>query len=550
MFRIFIVLVLIIGASSGVLFTNAYLSFQQSKTNLIERDKVLLRDIKNQLIQSVVKDESAGLLMLPYGVNEGEYHILPNWLFLPRTNPFGNNYIYCPFGETTGAYNQSVNINASNQYQVGLTNNDSTNGNNYVLFSEQSIAPNVLGVIISNHDNQNKIDCSDIDYDNNYFYGTNSLVEVIYKDAVLYNSLIKESYFNVYTEEEMSSTMAVISNRINDKTTLNLMNDLVITGYTFDNDYKSRKSILITSDNKVIHALTPPESPINLIFNNMDVYIENTTLASNVRLVLNDSSLYLVNANVSKLRSENSDILFKDTIISSYGEDIHFSNSEIIINNKMDWNFISSEMWFLNSEVKISDSDFNITMHESDLMPTGRANAFNLLGSDKTINNSSLNYSANANQRFLSYDLNSRVNEYNSRISSNSILSDSIIGNGSYSSYGGEYRFPNSNYVFNGLKGSMFYLNNMNLGANGGIADSGIALLSGSNNTFNADICVFGELGEDGRLLEDDLEYAYIPEGNYNVLGSNVFLQEQVGEIRLEIDISHIFSDIEINCIN
>lgn len=540
MFRIFIVLVLIIGASSGVLFTNAYLSFQQSKTNLIERDRLFMRDIKNQLVQSVLKDESSGLLMLPYGQNvEGE-HVLPSWLHLPQKNPFGNNYIYCPYGEVTGTYNNTVAVTDTTQYGVGIINNADTNNNSYVMSSEPSIANNILGVVISNHDEANAINCNSLSYNDNLFYGSHSFVEVIYKDSILYNDLIKESYFNIKDSAELNSTLNVVSSRLNDKTTLNLMGDFNSPGVVFNNDYKSKKTLFLKSSNNILGA----SIPVTYEFNNMNVYVEDLNLSNNIKIILNNSVLYTRNATITNLNSSNSEINLNNTQLSPT-EDIILNNTELNINNNVDWNFNTSELVALGGDINIHNSNYTINYTNSG----GNANTsiLNLLDSDLMVNDSTISYLTSNGESLLSYGLNSSINKYNTSIEALGNSQEIIYGRGNVSNYNVNYSGGVS--AITGEMGSNIALNNTTLNTSGsGIVDNGIMSLSGYGNTINSSICIMGELGEDGRNVEGEVDYESYNAGPYSTLGESITLTPETKVINLSVDVAHMFKDIDVTC--
>ena len=111
---------------------------------------------------------------LPFGVNKGDYHTLPD-AFYRTLNPFNKPYIYCPFGAITApSYTVTINggsisgVQGSSSIYDANTSVMVKNGKSldYVTSTEQNkfTVKGVLGFIISPTSN-GSTRCQDVTFD-------------------------------------------------------------------------------------------------------------------------------------------------------------------------------------------------------------------------------------------------------------------------------------------------------------------------------------------------------------------------------------------------
>ncbi|MCR3854059.1 hypothetical protein K3Z84_00755 [Pseudomonas aeruginosa] len=89
---------------------------------------------------------------LPLGVRKGFYNTLPEF-FMKSKNPFGKEYVYCPFGAiTAGSYSANINAGPETIYEANtaiLTKNGRSTIYVTSTESNQFTALGVIGLIIS-----------------------------------------------------------------------------------------------------------------------------------------------------------------------------------------------------------------------------------------------------------------------------------------------------------------------------------------------------------------------------------------------------------------
>lgn len=123
----------------------------QDLVNKSVQNTVDLNIIKKSLILSAKNDVTYGTV-LPYGVNDLNYHKLPEFVYIKRKNQFNRDYIYCPFAVNQNSLTKGIKLNDSVQYMVD-TANISHNGvqREYVISSHNSPfhAMGVQAIIIS-----------------------------------------------------------------------------------------------------------------------------------------------------------------------------------------------------------------------------------------------------------------------------------------------------------------------------------------------------------------------------------------------------------------
>lgn len=104
-----------------------------------------LLTIKKALILSGKFDLVYGAV-LPYGVNTGSYHKIPEFVYLKTKNAFNKDYIYCPFAASQTTLNKEVELTESINYSVDTMNISNKGTQREYVVSSHSSQFQELGV--------------------------------------------------------------------------------------------------------------------------------------------------------------------------------------------------------------------------------------------------------------------------------------------------------------------------------------------------------------------------------------------------------------------
>lgn len=272
-------------------------------------------------------------LVLPIGENKVDYHTVPSWLYFNTKNPWGKDFVYCPFGPiSTGVLSQDVSLSLSTNYQVRTVSNFATkiNGGNreYVVASSPNgIRTDILAFIISPLPSSTNTlpNCANVVFDStlNAYKVDNGLVDVITKGDV-----------------ETFANLSLLSGQNNGQNnTINYINtiegDSSIEGNTLNNNF----NYISASDFSYIKLNLPPSesniddinfnsgndeykdgirtfilegdssgnsvinsaSSSNLIFNNYRVILKNVKLKENIVPIFYNSTLITENVEISNV---------------------------------------------------------------------------------------------------------------------------------------------------------------------------------------------------------------------------------------------------------
>lgn len=162
----------------------------QNTTQKAIQNSYDLMTIKKALILSSKNDLTYGTVM-PYGVNDLNFHKLPEFVYLKRKNQFGRDYIYCPFSVNQTTLTKNIQLNDSQTYMVDTANIDHRGINREYVISSHTSQFHALGVqaiIISpTPPFSNKTSCLNVQYDTELqvFTVEGGRVEVITTNDIL-----------------------------------------------------------------------------------------------------------------------------------------------------------------------------------------------------------------------------------------------------------------------------------------------------------------------------------------------------------------------------
>lgn len=290
--------------------------------------------------------------VLPIGENKTGYHTLPSWLYFNTKNPWGKDFIYCPYGPiSTGTLDKDINLTLTTTYKVRTTSNFATmvNGSyrDYVVSSNPNgITTDVLAFIISPiPSTTNELPkCSDVEFDVslNAFKVADGLVDVVTKsDIETFANLSRindkedgesssVTYINT-VEGDISATNNTLMQNLNyvsasDFKYVNLKlpagtNTLSSVSFNDGNDSftESQRVFILEGDSSGTTIINgSPDSKI--LFNNYKVVLKNLKLSENIMPLFNYSNLKTENVELSNVHLENSEWLVfgsNDKILSS-----------------------------------------------------------------------------------------------------------------------------------------------------------------------------------------------------------------------------------------
>lgn len=504
MLRLFLVLMIFIAATSGVLITNSYLNYQQQKNANIDQDRRNLTNIRNNLIANII--DINGIKYVPYGDNSSDYHTLPSWINIERNNVFGIPYIYCPYSSLLiGSSTNNVKLNSSQNYNVSVMNNIITKNRDYVERSSAPISENILAVIISKHDLSVNVNCNNITNTNGVFTAPKSLVSVIYYDTVLFSDIKKAEYnqINTDTDNKFMSELLQWSAYLPYKSTMELASSQtfnVAGGSIFNNSNIEKINLNIKTNLSDKAIITSSAGNQFIEFRNVDMYIENIIFSNNLKLRFINSNVKIKNSILSSLYLENSNIIFENTNInpsnSLIGNLIDAVNSKIEIKGNANFNNLkqTSALYLLNSEFFSSNNVINFSIIGSNV------EVIQSINSKISLNDQ--NIYITGSPKIISFIANDMLSDLNLRgvnLSINNTVSGLFLSGRNSISFSNITFGVNPDFGIILNDGSVLSLNNSTIGTNLtrpniGLRDQGGIYINGSNNTIFAANCKSGKL--------------------------------------------------------
>lgn len=404
-------------------------------------------------------------IVLPIGENKVDYHTVPNWLYFNTKNPWGKDFVYCPFGPiSTGVLSQDVSLSLSTNYQVRTVSNFATtiNGNNreYVVASSPNgISTDILAFIISPLPSSTNTlpNCANVVFDStlNAYKVDNGLVDVITKGDV--ETFANLSLLSGQNNGENSSINYI--NTVEGDTSVEGNTLLQNLNYIAASDFKyanlklpsgvntlesvnlNQNNDAFTEDQKVliIEGDSDGSTIINgaagskVLFNNYKVYLKNIKLSQNIQPIFNYSNLKTENVELSNVYLQESEwlvngtddkiIAANNTITSeSYGLHMNKSTLNIGDSKKLTINEDISNKNTINASL----SKIIINNGELSINKTNNQNGIVLIDSIIKTDNANVNiYST------IPHSSDILVDEFSSILSFNSIFEVSGNGTGS-----------------------------------------------------------------------------------------------------------------------
>ena len=385
--------------------------YSQNMQLKAQKNDLFLQNIKNNLISFAKPLGEDGEYALPYGDNAAaNYHTIPSWMSVERKNPWGSYMIYCPLGyKKTGSLSNSVNLNTSDSYEVGIVNDFRTKikgiSKDYVIaskyididsdgsleeapdFNNDNISDDILGFLISPYPNRSNVipDCKDINYlpSAEVFSSVGGTVEVIFENEVSTYNILKLFSSNSGDRSYDFSINNVDDNTLNNNLTYynNFSDKKKVYFYlgngeypyesiSFLNDDKFDKEIVFigveddlstTETEESVITSTSTESLIS--FNGYNVTLNNVKFDDTTKFKVSNGNLFTEGqTSISNLFIENSEWMVKGqtTIVASSLNNVtdilngstssaFLKNSKLLIddNNQLIINLDSSDDWGL-----------------------------------------------------------------------------------------------------------------------------------------------------------------------------------------------------------
>lgn len=280
-------------------------------------------------------------IVLPIGENKVDYHTVPSWLYFNTKNPWGKDFVYCPFGPiSSGVLDKNISLSVSTDYQVRTVSNFATsiNGSNreYVVASSPNgISTDILAFIISPLPSASNTlpNCSDVIFDNllNAYKVDNGLVDVITTgDVETFNNLSILSGQNngenstVNYVNTVEGDTSVMGNTLTQNLNYIAASEFKYAKLTLPSGTNTLESVNLNQNNDsftedqrvlIIEGASDGSTIINgvsgsqVLFNNYKVYLKNVKLSTNIMPIFNYSNLKTENVELSNVYLQDSNWL-------------------------------------------------------------------------------------------------------------------------------------------------------------------------------------------------------------------------------------------------
>lgn len=395
-------------------------------------------------------------IVLPLGENKSGYHSLPSWVYFNTKNPWGKDFIYCPFGPiSSGTLSTSISLNDSTSYQVRTISNFATTVNgqqrDYVVASTSNgIDPAILAFIISPIPSNTTTlpNCADVVFDTglNTFKVNNGLVEVITTGDV-------ETFANLsrLTGKDNDSSSGVYyvntvvgDSDVNGNTLTNNLNYIAASDFKYVNlklppNSNTVESVAFNqgndefSEEERIFILEGDESGTTTIdsslvstlnFNNYKVILKNVKLSSNIVPIFFNSKLMTENV-------ELANVILKESQWKVNGiDDIVIASNNMPLSEKAAIVLFKSELFIPESKkltifehnlnsyaIGIENSEINVEFAELNIIKATSNRTISLLNSYFNLKNSTLSVSSSS-----PYETDIVLDEFSKLIADNSTL--------------------------------------------------------------------------------------------------------------------------------
>ena len=410
-------------------------------------------------------------IVLPLGENKSGYHSLPSWVYFNTKNPWGKDFIYCPFGPiSSGTLSTTIPLTSTTNYQARIVSNFATTINgtarDYVVASTPNgISNEILAFIISPIPSASNVlpNCADVVFDSglNAYRVDNGLVEVISNgDVETFANLARMSgqddniNSSVRYENIIEGDSSPNGNSLEEN--LNYINGanyqyakLTLPAGTHtisslnlnsgSDSYSEDKKTIILEGDSVSSTIIDSASVSQLLFNNYKVILKDIRITSNVIPIFSESDLKTENVQFSNVmlkksrwfvNGSNDEILSGNNMprTDKYGLYMYQSDLYIEQSKKLTINEHSGNVGLMKSELS------NILIDGGSLEGNKVNNLEGLILVDSkfkiNVGNISINNSAGFNISDILLNENSDINAFNSLITVSGKATGSIINRG------------------------------------------------------------------------------------------------------------------------
>lgn len=576
---------MIIAISLGGLASYQLYMVTQNQQLIIQsqQNKSTLMLWKSMLIS---KAKAVGInneIILPYGENKNNHHIVPSWVYFNTKNPWGQDFIYCPYSKNNQSFNASVKLNSTTSYNVQLLKSYATSFNNaqrdYVSSSTPNhISTDIKAFIISPTPSSSGIlpSCNQIVYDstNTIYKVNNGLVEVITNNdldtflqlANTNNANSGAFYTNTIqgdssaTNNTLNTNLAYLIGQDVAKAYLKLpagthnIQDTILNEFR-DSNNDTPKVLVLEGDSSGGTIISTTASKSTLSFNNYKVTFRNVSLTNKIALDFEDSFLSSEFSTFSNLKLTNSSLKIKETTNISGSANINSVRKNAIVAVKSKIIVAPSKTLNIYEANTGNIADYALHLENSTATLSGTLNIYKNITNSPTIlsYNSTLNLGSNSTgiSSIINFEKNT-VSTYRSDIeldntSTFTLGAGSSVNLSGKSTYGifnnGVVDSRNSKIITKeiGVNNSAIYLNSGgNLYMNGdsssivgnsdaskrptyAIYDGGGRTIGGSGNTlYGKTNCYFGTLFTYSKANSSSNEFALLLAAEFRLFASQM----------------------------
>lgn len=395
-------------------------------------------------------------IVLPLGENKSGYHSLPSWVYFNTKNPWGKDFIYCPFGPiSSGTLSTTIPLTSTTNYQARIVSNFATTINgtarDYVVASTPNgISNEILAFIISPIPSASNVlpNCADVVFDSglNAYRVDNGLVEVISNgDVETFANLARMSgqddniNSSVRYENIIEGDSSPNGNSLEEN--LNYINGanyqyakLTLPAGTHtisslnlnsgSDSYAEDKKTIILEGDSVSTTIIDSASAAQLLFNNYKVILKNVKLSSNIVPIFFNSKLMTENV-------ELANVILKESQWKVNGiDDIVIASNNMPLSEKAAIVLFKSELFIPESKkltifehnlnsyaIGIENSEINVEFAELNIIKATSNRTISLLNSYFNLKNSTLSVSSSS-----PYETDIVLDEFSKLIADNSTL--------------------------------------------------------------------------------------------------------------------------------
>lgn len=398
MITLITIILLSMSLLTGLIYVIIQMQSSVDQSYSIDYNKKQLELVTNELASKTLKNGDD--YILPQGVEEDGYNILPNWVSNNNDESInGVPFLYCPSPNNGGTFNDTVTTKTST-YDI-RTETNAENANIPYIYSSSFVFNDAIAFLISPiGNNQSSPSCEDIVFeDGNYFVqggqlsaltennikryetsfnkdsvvyidqvGTTPTQEEILKGDFEINSLeLQLNIFKNNNEEELIIYL--------DSGNYNIEN---LNTFTSNNSLKNKKLKIIGNEEE-LPVIENETNNLNLNFENIDISLQNVLFKGDV--TLNNDDIEVVNSEVFSLTANNSNVRLEDVLVNSTALDaVNLINSNVTLNERIE---VSGGFILNGSNLKTNPSALNEFVLN---------NVFDIISSDVLVSNTEISF--------------------------------------------------------------------------------------------------------------------------------------------------------------